>query len=79
MALTEEEIKYYTDIGSDVKVTAEDDIDSDRWDKICYMARFDVMNRGKKREASEFNSEGEYKLYLLSMYSTVREIEAGLL
>lgn len=68
--LSPQEIKYYTDIDRSIKVTADDDIDADTWDTICRTAQSDVYNHRKKRTKASFNSEVEYKLYLLSVYST---------
>lgn len=79
MAESKYSLSYYKDIPKGIKVTAEDNIDSDRWDKICYTAESDVVNRQPKKKESDFKSKGEYKLYLLSVYSAALRAERGLL
>lgn len=72
-------LEYYKDIPKGTKVTADDNISEERWDKICYTAESDVVNRNPKKKESDFKSNGEYKLYLLSVYSAAKRAERGLL
>lgn len=72
-------LKYYKDIPKGIKVTAQDNIDPDRWDKICNTATADVKNGLPKKKESDFKSKGEYNLYLLSVYGVACSMEAGLM
>lgn len=68
--LTKEQLNYYEQGLDDVKFSAEDDkqVDIERQERIGIIAQDDVSNRRKKRSASSFNNNAEYKLYLLSVY-----------
>lgn len=75
---SEKEIKYYTDIDPNIKVSFAD-IDPDRIEKISNMGTLDVANRAKKRKASEFKNKDEYNMYLLSVYEAGLQAKRGVL